>query len=324
MTLTSLLADCYRRLGFGTTVDSATSVRITAFINETQQEILSEPGMESLLFDSHTFSSAASTPEYSMTSAIGRIRRIYDTTNLLTLQPQSQEWYRTAYPSPTALTGIAYSWVDLGFVAYRTALSNASELFVDSTSASDTNTAYVEGIRSSLGPTTLANTTMTGTTGKSISTTITDWTEVTKFYLSAAAVGTVTLLEDAEGGTELARIGIGQTMARYRRIALAVCPSSVINYTVEFERDVTDLVNGTDEPVMPPRFHRLLATGARMKEYEKMNDQNRYQTAKAEYQRGLGELKYFIYSQAVGQPNLRGHGHGRLSRLGPYYPADRW
>lgn len=320
MTLTQLLADYYRRTGFSTTVDSATSTRATSFLNEVQQEILSEPGMESLLFDSMTFDSVASTPQYSLPRGVGRIRQMTQTSHDLALGVQSLHWYRSAYPDPTASTGIPEAWVDLGYVAYSVPPSNASTVFVDSTSASDTNTAYLEGIRTG-GYAASVSVTMTGVTAVELTAAITDWISLTKFYLSVAAVGTVTLHEDASGGTELSRIPIGETRAQYRRIALAICPSSAITYTVDFERNVTDMINGTDEPVLPPQFHRLLVSGARLKEYLKQNQMDRFTVAKLEYEKGIRKLKYFLYSQAVGTPNLMGRGASRMSRLGPWFPV---
>src|SRR5262245_44025346 len=110
--LNDLEQDCYRRLGFATTTpDTATQTRIRAYLNETQQEILSEPGMGFLLEDSLTFATIASTPEYSLQWSVGEILQIRETTNRITLRPQSLDWYRSAYPDPTAVTGTPDSWV---------------------------------------------------------------------------------------------------------------------------------------------------------------------------------------------------------------------
>lgn len=322
-TLNNLEQDIYRRLGYATTTpDTATQTRIRALINETQNEILSEPGMETLLHDEVTFASVASTAQYSLPQAVARIAEIYDTTNQRRLYPMDLAEYRSRYPSPTAITGLSEAWVHLGFAAVASQPSNASALFVDSTAAGDSGTAYIEGYRTG-GYFRSVSVTMTGVTAVNISSTTSDWIEITKFYLSAAAVGTVTLVEDAEGGTVLATIPIGQTQARYRLIALAPTPSAAVTYTVDFERDVQDMANANDEPLLPPRFHRLLAVGARMREYEKQ-DQARYKVAQLEYLNGLRKLKYFLNSQAVGRPNLRGVNRPQVSRLGGWYPPDTW
>lgn len=320
MTLTELLADCYRRLDFPTSPSSVISTRMTAFLNEVQQELLSEPGMGSLLNGSLTFSSVASTPQYSIPQAVARIHAIYETTNDNKLDGRSLDWYRTVYPDVATVTGTPDTFVDLGFTSIATQPSAATEIFVDSTAAGDTGTAYVEGYRTG-GYFKSASVTMTGATGVSLSATTTDWIYITKFYLSTAAVGTVTLQTTAAGGTTLATIPIGQTTHRGRRIALAPTPASAITYTIDFDWDAQNMANGTDEPLLPLRFHRLLATGARMREYEKAADMERYVVAKREFEEGKRKLKHFIYTNASAVPNLRGYGSRKASQLGPYFPS---
>src|SRR3990167_1234677 len=320
MTLNDLEQDVLRRFGFNTSsVDAATKTRIDGYLNETQQEILSEPGMESLLRDRVTFASVASTPEYSVPPMIASVEMVRETTNDRRLSPMTYEEYLARYPDPTASTATPDRWVDMGYAAVATQPSDASQLFVDSTSASDTGTAYVEGYRTG-GYFRSVSVTVTGITAVSIATAITDWIQITKFYMSAAAVGTVTLVEDAEGGTVLATIPIGQTQAKYHRIALAICPSAAVTYTVEGLRDVPSMSVANDEPVIPARFHRLLAIGARMREYEKQDDLPRHRAAQAEYLFGLRKMKQFVYGSAVGALNLGGLSRGRNSRLGAWYP----
>lgn len=331
MNLNALEQDVFRRFGFATSSpDPTTQTRIRSFINETQQQIISEPGMEVLLHDEVTFASVASTPEYSLPPVIARIKQVRETTNRQMLGAKSESWYRSVYTDPTAVTGTPTDVVDLGLAAYATAPSAAAELFMKSTSASDDNTktAYLEGYTTGGYPRS-ASVALNGVTAASFGATITDWIGITKFYIAltaggvTTAAGSVTVNQTSGAGTELSRIPIGQDFARYRRIALAVCPASIITYTVEFERDVTDMSIATDEPVLPVRFHRLLATGARMKEYEKQDDAQRFAVAQAEYRVGLSALKHWVFTQAVGAVNLRGRlaGGTRASRLGAYFPA---
>lgn len=328
MNLSALETDCLSRLSYNTSsVDATVKARLDRFLNETQQEILSEPGMEALLFDSITFASVASTATYALPPVVARIRQIRDASNLLLLQSRSLDWYRSAYPSPTAVTGIADSWVDLGFTAVSTQPSNASELFLVASSASDNGAgkkAYIEGYTTG-GAYRAASAGSILTTGTTLSASITTWIEVTKFYLDFTPVGTIALVEDSASGTTLATLGIGQVSSRARTIALAACPATAVTYTVDFERDVTDLVDANDEPRLPYRFHRLLSIGARAKEYERQNDLSRFTAARTEYQVGLRKLKFFVYSQTVGTPNLRGRTSAtRASRLGAQYGVDRW
>lgn len=319
MTLTDLLADFYRRTGFPSSPDSTVSTRATSFLNEVQQEILSEPGMGALLNGSLTFPSVASTPQYALPQGAGKIKSLYETTNDTRLWPRSLDWYRTQYPDPTALTGTPTDVVDLGLTSISVQPSDASQIYVDSTGA-DTPTAYLEGYTTG-GYFRSVSVVMTTTTAIKITSAVTDFVFLTKFYLSAAAVGVVTLTEDAEGGTVLATIPIGQTMARYRRIALAPTPASAITYTVDFELLVPDMSIAKDEPVLPPQFHRLLGIGARIKEFEKQDDAKRRLIAEAEYKDGVRKLKFWLYSQAAGTPNLRGTHRTRNSQLGGSYPA---
>jgi hypothetical protein len=319
LTLSELLADLYRRFGYASSPASEVTTRFTALLNETQAEILSRPGLESLLHGSLTFASVASTPTYALPQAVARVKAIYEGTNDQRLIPQSLDWYRTAYPDTTAVSGVPDHFVDLGFLGVAQHPSDASEVFVDSTAAGDTNTAYIEGYRTG-GYFKSLSVSMTGTTAVSLGAAIADFVLITKFYLSAAAVGTVTLHEDASGGTELARIPIGQTHARYRRIALAPTPASVITYNVDFEWDPQNMANAMDEPVLPPRFHRLIGIGTRMKEFSKKDD-TRYRETEREFTKGLNDLHYFVASGAHGMPVMGQPAAQRPSRLGGWYPA---
>jgi hypothetical protein len=282
------------------------------------QTILSEPGMESLNNGSITFPSVANQPQYAVPQAVARIKTVYETTNKQKLTPQSLEWYRAAFPDVSTVTGTPNFYVDLGFSAVSQQPSNASQLLIDSTSASDTGTAYIEGYRTGgfFRSTSIA---MTGVTAVNLGPS--DFLFITKLYLSAAAVGTVTLVEDAEGGTVLATIPIGQTFSRHRAIALVPTSAAVVTYTADFEYDVPDMANAKDEPILPPRFHRMLAVGARMRDYEKQNDAVRYAIAEKEFDVSMRKLKFYILSQAAGQPNLRGNQAEKPSQLGGAYPA---
>ena len=55
MTLANLLADVYRRLAFASAPAADVTTRLTAFLNETQQDLMSEPGTETFMNDVITF-----------------------------------------------------------------------------------------------------------------------------------------------------------------------------------------------------------------------------------------------------------------------------
>lgn len=321
MTLGDLESDCYRRFNYAASPATDVTTRFRSFLNETQNEILCEPGMAALRNGSITFASVASTPQYSLPQAVARVKTVYEITNDQQLTAKSIDWYRAAYPDVAAVTGTPAYFVDLGLTSIDTQPAAATEVFVDSTAAGDTGTAYVEGYRTG-GYFRSLSVTMTGTTGVSLAAAITDLVFLTKFYISAAAVGSVTLQTTAAGGTVLATIPIGQTYARYRRIALVPTPAAAVTYTVDFEYDVQNMSIANDEPILPPRFHRMLATGARQKEYTWRDDVTNAEREARDFQRDMRKLKFFLYSQAAGRPNLRGsEGQGRMSQLGAYFES---
>lgn len=290
-----MLSDLYRRLGYASSPASEVTTRLTAFLNEGLQEVYSEPGLAahlSLHQPSLTFASVAEQAIYSLPPGVPRIESIRETTNDVTLEMRTRDWYRQVAPDPSVNTGTPHFWIPFGYAAVAQQPSDGSEIFVDSTSGSDTNTAYIEVIRTGGYPRTLS-VSMTGTTAVSLSAAITDIVQITKFYLSAAAVGTVTLHEDASGGTELARIPIGQTFARYQQVALYPTPASALTYTVDGERDLPDMSNSNDEPPFPARFHRGLVDYALWKEWEKKDD-GRFDGAKKRYEQMVKDLRYHV------------------------------
>jgi hypothetical protein len=313
MALHDLRLSLCRKLGYADNPASEVSTRLTMFINEIHRRLIGLPGMAHLRQSQTTLTTVASTPQYSLPPDVARIIGIRDATNNAVLMGQSWEWYMAQEPDPSSSTGTPQYWAPVGQVAVAAQPSNASALYVDSTSASDTQTCYVEGIRTGGYPFS-ASVTMTGTTAVQIGS-LSDILAVTKFYLSSSAVGTVTLHEDAEGGTELARIAIGQTHARYLRIALWPTPSSAISLTLDYARQIEDMSQHTDEPLVPRDFHWVIEAGARMLEYEKQEDR-RHQIARAEYEKGVRDLRWFVTQQPDG-----GLASGGRSQLGAWYPA---
>jgi hypothetical protein len=170
-------------------------------------------------------------------------------------------WYRAHVPDPSRWTGTPDFYVPMGFTRIHTRPSAACELFVKSTSASDTGTAYVEVVRSD-GYTRSLSAVMTGVTAVSLGAAITDVIDVQDFYISVAAVGTVTLHSVSGAGTELSRIPIGQLAGRFLRYALVPTPSQVITYIIDGEAPIVDMTIDSDEPFPNPDFHDILEDGA--------------------------------------------------------------
>lgn len=314
MTLSDMEADLYRRLGYDATPAASVTTRLRAFINETYREILAQPGMERFRDDTITVASTADQQYLALPQSVARVKMIHETTNDRIIEQISLRQLRRM--NPEATTGTPQFFAVLGTRGVAVQPSDASAIFVDSDNAGDTGTAYIQGVRTG-GYREVNSETMTGTTGVQIGS-LSDWIQIDKFYLSAAATGTVTLHEDSEGGTELARISIGGTYARYLHILLEPVPSAAVTYTVDYVREIEELANATDEPVIPPDFHRLLAVGARMKEYERREDGGRYASAQTEFLLGLRSIRFWLHT--VGGNATRDFAP-QHSQLGPTYPA---
>lgn len=318
MQFSEVLADIYSRTNKPSSPDSDTATRIKRFVNQRHRTLLSTPGIDQFRDSSTTFSSVADTARVALPQAVTRIKAIYETTNNRRLGEMSLNELRSVDPQQDSGTPIAY--VPRGYEAVAVQPSDASAIYVKSSSASDTGTAYIQGIRTGgiLGS---SSVTMTGATAAQIGS-FSDWVEITKFYVSTAAVGSITLHEDSGSGTELAQITIGRLRPYYFVVLLWPTPSSVISYSLDYTREIVDLVQDTDEPYLPTDFHDLLSIGGRMDEYEKMDD-SRLNTARSEYAEKYASLQYFIHGRA--SERLIPHsmsGRVGISDLGGAYPAD--
>ena len=321
MTYATVLDELYRRLNYATSPAAAVTTRLAAFLNTTHRQVLSMPGLDRLRDDTITFASVSARAQYGLPPAVQRVQSVTDRTNDRRLQLRSLDWIRAIDPGLDQ-SGTPEAYAPIGVQAVTLQPSDASEIFVDSTSASDTGTAYLEGIRTGGYPRTLS-VTMNGVTAVSFAAAITDFVEITKFYISAAAVGAVTLHEDASGGTELARIPIGQTFSRYQGIQLWPTPSAAVTYYVDYMRNIPDMSVANDEPLLPEDFHWLLVEGALIKEWTKKDDLARRQAAQADYDRGLSDLKYAVTCPADFLP-ARSQTGERPSRFGAQFPSVHW
>lgn len=318
MTLSEIQQDVYARCNYGTSPSTAVVNRITRFINQRHRVILADRGMERLRDDQYSLTSTSGTAIYAMPQALARIKHITQRTNNIPLEPQSLAWLRMVDPGLTATGGPAYAYIELGTRQVAQQPSDASEIFVKSTSASDTGTAYIEGVRTG-GYRRSLSVSMTGVTAVSLGTAITDFIEIDKFYISAAAVGTVTLHEDSGAGTELARIPIGGTFARYQTVQLWPTPTGEV-YVIDYTRKIPDLVNANDEPLLPEDFHSsVLATWAEADEWRHLNDK-REQAALDAVGYAQKNLRNWVLNPPGYLPTP-GDYAPRFSRLGPWYPA---
>lgn len=318
MTFLELKQDTYRRTGKPTSPDSTTATRIGAFLNQRQRSLLTEPGLDRLRDGISTFPSVSGTARVALAQAIARVNAIYESTNNRRLTSKSLDWLRTVDPQQTSGTPTVFVPVGYEYVAAQPA--DASAIYIKSSSASDTGTVYLEGIRSNGQPFT-ASATMTGVTAVAIGT-VTDCLLIEKVFVSTAAVGTLTITEDSGAGSTLAQIRIGAYRPYYYVILLWPTPASAITYGIDFTREILDMVQDTDEPLLPLDFHDLLSMGARMDEYEKTDDE-RFPIAEKEWNRKFQALQYWLH----GDPSARHipsalSGRIGISDLGGMYPAD--
>lgn len=299
-------------------IPTNTATRYLDLLNESHRAVLRQPGMESLRYALLTIASVADQQAYALPAqGIARINRLWETTNDRKLEYRTLDWLRTVDTDPQA--GTPAFWIPTGFAEVHTQPSDASEVFVKSTNAGDTGSAYVEGIITG-GYTRGATVSMTGVTA--VGTSITSHIQITKFYLSTAAVGVVTLHEDSGAGTELARIHTGDVRAQFHRFLLYPTPSAVVTYYADVLRAIPDMSNDTDEPLLPEDFHDLLIDKAELKDVKKADDPTRYAMLVREIDRAERDLRSFITSHPDWQPNWGGYDVERSSFAGGWYPAD--
>lgn len=266
MTFQQIADDVYDRIGANQTasVDPNVSRRIGRFINRWNRKILSMQGMDPLRRQTVFQSSVANQPSYGL--AVQAIRYMTEQTTQRPIWPKTLGWYRSRFPAPLNFTGTPNWYVPLGLTRIATLPSVPAELFVVSSSASDTTPVVkVEAVRTG-GFRASLSVMVTGQTPVSLGSGFADVIDVEDFYVSAAAVGTISLTQGS-GGVELARIPIGLTYQRFYRYALAPTPSEIIPYTIDAIVDIADLVNATDEPVPNADFHDLLVDGAVYEEW---------------------------------------------------------
>lgn len=321
MNLAAIQAEVYRRLKYQPSPSPDVVTRIAAEINEAQQELTDDPRLQSLLRGETSLTTVASQAEYGLPPHIGRITTIRDTSNRWPLRQESLWWYRTAVPDQTVQTGTPSRYILLGpKPVVRQPVSTG--VWADSSSASDTSgpSVSVEAVRSGGYLHQPDPTALTGVTRVQIGSQ-TDYVELTDFYLDQACVGDVTLYDAAAAGNVLGFIPAGQTRSTSNWIAFAVTPSDALTYQIDYERIVTDLVNPTDEPYwLPTAFHRLLAIGARRKEYEYRDDE-RLESAVSEWNAGLNKLVAYVNNPPGAILIPGGASHGR-SDLGSWYPSS--
>jgi hypothetical protein len=318
----------YRRTGHPdvttTTPTTAIKNRVKQFINERQRELLTTEGVERLRQQVFTFASDTVNAEYAIPQTVTKILGIHERDNDYPLDYMPLHEYRLWSADPSAMEGTPTWYVDLGESAVAKQPSDNSELFYKSTSASDTGLVYLEVVTENNYQRVFTGAVLNGVTAVAANTAITDISHVTNFFLADTANGEVTLHEDSGAGTELANITEGHTRAHYRKVALIPKPSSAVTYYVDAEYSVNDLVQDTDESLLPKDFHYIVCQGALIDEYQKQEKERESKRSELAWFNGIKALKNYVgnnddYIPVIGRMRKRG-----VSRLGPFYPADRF
>jgi len=297
MTFLGIQQDLSDRLGYAQAPAAAVTRRWKRYVNDWHRRVVSAHGMASLRRVIITQASIANQATYGL--VLNEIKFFTEASTDLKLRQQTLAWYRERYPDPANFTGTPQNWVPLGHSRIHTRPTAAAELFMKSTAAGDVGTAFVEVIRST-GYRRSLSVTMTGVTAVSLGAAITDVVDIVDFYISVAAVGTVTLHMTSGAGTELSRIPIGATVGRFLRYALVPTPSAAITYTVDGIADLTDLANDTDEPLIGPDFHDILVNGALYNEYMQLGRLKEAQTTRADLELRIRQLRASLLEWSEG------------------------
>lgn len=319
MTLSDLKLDVFRTLNYGDSPATAVVTRITAYLNKRHRMLLSRKSLSRLRDGNISFASVAGQATYGLPPVISRIKTIYDgTTNQLKLTERTVQWLRTVDPR-LASSGTPESWIPLnvGYVSQQPTTAGSLSITLTAITGVTLN-FYVQGVRT--GGYYTSETIQVASGFASGTGVLTDWLRIDKWYCDSAPNYDATL---ATGAQTLGVIPAGQTMARSLYIQLWPKPSSVWTYQVDYTREIPDLVNANDEPLLPTDFHYLLPIGARIDEYEKLDDDRR-KAAEAEWEMGCRELENYV----INSPDyvIVPGGTSRLSwsNLGSWYPAGSW
>lgn len=328
MTLSQILDRVCRRFGYlGTPLPQEITTRLTDYINESHRELCAMPGMDKLRDDVMAITAYTGIARTGLPPIVARINAITDRTNNVKLEQVPLRQLRIMDPAQRMIGGYPQRFAFIGRQAvYRQpggSTPAASGVWAASTAAGDTTPkVYVESVVTGGVPnmTLVAGTVLTGTARVQIGT-LTTHLEVTKFYVDVPCTGTVSLYDAAVAGNELAAIPIGHRNSRYQAVEWSPIQQQDTTEYVDFQRQITDLQDASDEPILPPDFHELLVLGASLREF-KSTDDSRYDQTLQEYERMKVALKNFVMNNGDRVSSLRPI-RQPWSILGGNYPADR-
>lgn len=324
MNLTGMLGQLYSFFHYTSTPPSATTTRLTAFLNDVQREVLTKPGLLRLRDSVTAITATTSVARSGLPPIVSRINGITDRANNRVLYQTTVKAIRRMDPAQANSSTAPECYAPAGYVEVQFQPTAATGLWAVSSAAGDTTqTAYLETFTTGgyrYGDSKALN----GTTRVQFGAVVrTDHIEVTRFYLSAITTGYISLYDAVTLGTELARIEPGKTFARYDAVEWWPMASASATLYVDFTRTITDLVNAFDEPLMPDDFHQVIVDGAKAAECLFSND-SRYSASVLEFTQGLGRLEDWVMNDGDRIATLRPMRRSRssLSGLSTQYPGD--
>lgn len=314
MLLSDIKSRVYDRLGYTSAPPTDVARRLLAYMNDAQREVARMRGMARFRRTILTCASVANSPFMVLPQAAVRLAGLTDRTSQKSLKEISIMDIRFRDPGLSRVDSNpdAYAIINMASMVAKQP-SDASTLYIKSTVA-ETPTAYIEGITTG-GLYRSTSVVLTGTTAVAFPGT--DWIEVTKLFLSAATTGVVTLLEDSGAGTELARIGVGRTNARYTRLHLHGTPSQALTYYADVELHIEDLAVDGDQPFFLEDFHEAIVYGCLKREFFKREKMQEYAIANSEWKAVIGDMKAYARTNTDDGRS----GRSQFSMLGSNFPA---
>lgn len=317
MTFLEIQNQTLRACGHPITATSEPRTRVKSEINAWQRRLLTRPGYSRLLRDSsNTFTTVAAQAVYGLGVPMGRILGVQAVIDRTVLALRDTAWLRRV--GVQATSGSASTYVPRGWFPVQAHPSAAAAVFVKSSSAADTTQIADWEVVTATMQRISGQTLLTGTTALALGT-ATNVVEVTKFSLRTAAAGIVTVTQASGAGATLATLPIGQLFGRFLHVQLYPTPSTALEYRVDYTREILDLVQDTDQPLLPPDYHHVLCLGAEYDEWRKLSD-DRMVPVKQDLEQEIRSLNAWLWDL----PDDSQLGRIPVSRLGGAYPADGW
>lgn len=318
MQLSEVLSQLYARLDFESAPPAAVTTRLTSFVNATQREVLRRKGMGPLHQRVLPFVTVADDPFAVLPQGMTKVVLVMDRSNNRRIWPKSMAWIQNRDPGQE-LTGPpdVFTVLDYASAVRADPLTTGESLSAVSTSNTDTSqTLYVQGITDA-GLVQSGTIALNGVVPSTLPG-VNNWVVITRWWMGGgvgASAGTVTL--STASGIELGSIAPLQFTPRYTRLQLNPTPASVQTLYAYGLVSVPDIVQASDETLIPDDFIDVLVMGALEKEYLKREKVSMAGTFGNKKEAIIAELRSYLASPQ----EAKGVGMDGFSALGPWFPA---